>query len=278
MLTSAKSPAVRATVMLRDRGTLVRLFRDLHWIVFLVWTAVGFVVMPLGLDETRLGAWLGGKSSDFGASVLAFLRMSDAVWICLAATVVYLSTAVAEGLRLTRIWAGIILLSAALFEWIGATTGFPFGPYVYTDRFGLRIGDVLPFTIPLAWFIILLGSRALVLQLRPAAARLELALGVALLGLLTDLNLELIAWKERGYWLWHPAAAAAGQPVPSWPPLQNFLSWFVLFFLLTCALPASAGSQLHRPAWSGRRSIAVFLLMNTLFLLTNIARWWRGSP
>ncbi len=233
--------------------------------------------MPLGVGEAQVRAWLGEESSRWSAGVLAFLRMSDAIWICLAATVVYLSAAAAEGLPMARVWVCIILPAAALFEWIGATTGFPFGAYTYTDRFGIRIGGVLPFTIPLAWFIILLGSRALVLRLRPAATRFELSFGVALLGLLTDLNLEIIAWKERGYWLWYADAATARAPVPSWPPWQNFLSWFVLFFLLTCALPASSGLRLHRPPWSVRRPIQVLALMNTLFLLTHAARWMRES-
>ena len=240
--------------------------------MFVIWTAVGFIVMPLGLGEERLRAWLGEETG--GASALAwiFLRASDAVWICLAAVVVYLSTTAAEGLAVARRWAAIILLCAAFFEWVGATTGFPFGPYVYTDRFGIRIAGVLPFTIPLARLIIRLGRRAVVLWLRPAATRLELSLGVALLGLLTDLNLEIIAWKERGYWLWYPDAAATGGTTPPWPPWQNFLSWAVLFFLLTYALPASTGLRINRPRWAMRRPVYVLLLMNTLFLLTHVAR------
>ncbi len=249
------------------------MLRDLPWTVFLVWTVVGFLVMPLGLNEATVQRWLAGQMGGAVAdAAIGLLRASDAVWICLGATVIYLNTAAREGLRLARIWAAIVLPSAALFEWIGATTGWPFGPYDYTDRFGLRIGGVLPFTIPLAWFIILVSGRAFVLRLRPTATRLELALGVGIVGVLTDLNLEFIAWKERGYWVWYP-----GSTISAWPPWQNFLSWFALMFLLCYALPAGTGLRRDRPVWAERRSIRVLLLMNALFLLTHFARWLRGS-
>ena len=250
--------------------------RDLPWMVFLVWTAVGFIVLPLGFDERQIQAWLGNDAETMRALATGVLRASDAIWICLAASVVYLSVAAAEGLSNARIWAAIILPCAALVEWIGATTGFPFGPYVYTDRFGLRIGEVLPFTIPLAWFIILRGSRALVLWLRPAATRGELCLSVALLGVLTDLNLEMIAWQARGYWIWSPGLTTSGSPVPTWPPWQNFLSWFGAMFLLCYLLPAGSGLRLHRPTWAARRPATVLVLMNSLFLLSHLAQWFRG--
>lgn len=252
--------------------TLLRPLAPLPWVFFLVWTAVGTVVMPLGLGEAAIHNWVAERNAGLADAVSAVLRASDAVWIVLAATVVYLHTAAAEGLPTARRWAAIILLGSAAAEWVGARTGFPFGPYVYTDKFGVRLGGVLPFTIPLAWLVVALGGRYLVLHLRPAATRFELALGVATVGLLTDMNLEIIAWKERNYWLWYPDARG---PVPAWPPWQNFASWFVLMWLLSCALPPNYRLRSARALVSAWRPVLVLGLMNALFLLVHAARWAR---
>ena len=46
--------------------------------------------------------------------------------------------------------------------------------------------------------------------------------GPANLRLLTDAHLELLAWKVRAWWIWYPALA----PAPSFPPWQNYATWF----------------------------------------------------
>ena len=233
---------------------------------FLVWTAVGFVVMPLGVGEPEIRAWLGVRAVQDAA--LALLRVSDAVWIMLAAACVYFHAATAEGLNTARLWAVIILVSSTIFEWIGTRTGFPFGPYRYTDNFGWRLGGVVPLAIPLAWLVVLLCSRYLVLALRPAATRLEIALWVAVLAVLTDLNLEHVAWRVRAYWVWYPGWQGT---MPTWPPVQNYVSWFVLSFGLACVLPPNYALRSHRP--SSWRPITVLALMNALLAFVHLVRW-----
>ena len=242
---------------------------DIAWAMFLIWTAIGFIVMPLGISEARVRDWLSGHDDVAGAAV-GLLHASDAVWMLLAAVVVYFHTVAAEGLPTARRWAVIILGGAGCVEWIGARTGFPFGPYVYTDRFGWRLFGVLPVAIPLAWFVILLCGRCVVLRLRPDATRLEQAWGVATVAVLTDLNLEYVAWKIRGYWLWYPLA---GTGASGGPPLQNYVAWFALSGFLTALLPPNFALRTHRP--SPRRPILVLTLMNALFLLVRAAH---GAP
>lgn len=254
-----------------------RRLAELPWTVFLVWTAVGAVVMPLRLDPDRFSATLAAHGPGWLAEAAgAVLRAGDAVWIVLAATVVYLDTVAAEGLPRARRAAGVILLGAAVAETVGARTGFPFGPYAYTtDRFGWRVAGVLPFTIPLAWLVIVLGARALVGRVRPAAGRWGLALGAAVVGVLTDVNLEFIAWRERGYWTWYPGWP---EPLPTWPPWQNFAAWFGLLFLFTLALPPNGSlrrsAREREAAW---RPALVLLAMNGLFLLIHAARFLRPA-
>jgi uncharacterized membrane protein len=235
---------------------------DWVWIAFLVWTAIGFVVMLLGIGESQLNAW--GLNAAVG-----FLHTADAIWILLAAISVYLHTAEAEGIGVARTWAAIILASSSLVEWIGVRTGIPFGEYAYTDHFGWRMGGVLPVAIPLAWLVILLCSRVLVLRFRPYAGRVELATGVALLAVLTDLNLEFVAWKVRAYWIWYPSL---GDRAPAWPPVQNYVTWFALMWLLTFLLPPNHAMR-PRPV-SSTRPILILALMTALFLAVHLRAKW----
>ena len=164
---------------------------DWAWLCFLVWTAVGFVVMPLGINAGQVQAWFGPTGA--GPLAAGLLRVSDAVWMLLAAVTVYLHAVASEGLPTARRQAATVLLASTAFEWIGTRTGLPFGPYEYTENFGPRIGGVVPMAIPLAWLVVVLCGRNLALRLRPAAGRLEIAFGVALVAMLTGLNRQEVA-------------------------------------------------------------------------------------
>jgi uncharacterized membrane protein len=244
---------------------------DWLWLAFLLWTAIGFLVLPLEIGERQLRLWIGNAT--FLRFAIAFLHQSDAAWILLAASNTYVHTAAAEGLPTARRWAAAILAASAVFEWIGVRTGFPFGTYRYTDHFGWRLGGVLPAAIPLAWLVILLCGRYLILAIRPQATRAELALGVAVIALLTDLNLEFVAWKVRGYWIWYPGL---GPGAPGWPPWQNYVSWFLLSFLLSLLLPPNYALRAKRP--SSTRPILILGLMNLLFGCAQLFHWMRGMP
>ncbi len=238
------------------------------WTLFLIWTAVGVVVMPLGIGETQMRHWLAPGHPGAAVAAVRLLHAADAVWMGLAATVVYFHTVAAEGLATARRWAVIVLVGSAFFEWVGARTGFPFGAYAYTDRFGWRLGGVLPVAIPLAWLVVLLCGRYLVQTVWPDATRWQLAAGVAAVAVLTDLNLEFVAWKVRGYWVWTPHA---GVGVPDGPPLQNYAAWFALSFALSILLPPNYALRLRRP--SPLRPVLVLVLTNALFLLVR-AGWY----
>jgi putative membrane protein len=240
---------------------------DWLWLAFLVWTAIGFIVLPLNIGERQARVWIANPALLHLA--IAFLRQSDAIWILLAASNVYLHIAASEGLATARRWAAIILVASAGFEWIGVRSGFPFGTYRYTDQFGWRLGGVVPAAIPLAWLVILLCGRYLVLAIWPQASRLKVALGVAAVAVLTDLNLEFVAWKVRGYWIWYPGGS--GAEVPRWPPLQNYLSWFLLSFALGLLLRPSYELRLNRP--SPARPILILALMNLLFACAQLCYW-----
>lgn len=245
---------------------------DWAWLGFLIWTAVGFVVMPLGVTARQAHGWF--EPYHAGDVAAETLRVSDAIWMLLAAVTVYLHAVASEGLPTARRQAATILAASTIFEWIGTRTGFPFGFYEYTENFGPRIGGVVPMAIPLAWLVVVLCGRNFLLWLRPQAHRLEIALGVALTALLTDLNLEGVAWHVRQYWLWYPSQI--GNPPSDWPPPQNYVAWFVLSFVLALILPSDHSLRLRRPSrW---RPIVTLLLLNALLALVHVTARWRPAP
>jgi len=238
------------------------------WRIFLIWTVIGAAVMVAGLNGGNVAAWTSSTAAQ--EALISILAYADLIWMVSAAAVVYLRVAALDGLTRARLSAAVILAGSTAVEWIGAQTGAPFGPYRYTDSFGPRILGVLPIAIPLAWLVILLGARLLVLEIQPTVTRIALSFWVAGIALLTDLNLEFIAWKVRGYWQWYPGEANP----PGWPPWQNFFSWFVLALVLHALTPWRDDRPVvaHRVA----RAALVVPIMNVLFLLVHVSRWIRA--
>jgi len=240
------------------------------WYCFLIWTAVGCIVMPFEIGERTIR-----ESVPFVGlreALIAILGVADAVWIIFAAIIVYFYSLRREGGVRARVWAIIIMTGSAVAEFVGAKTGFPFGDYTYTDNFGTRIFGVLPFTIPLAWLIIILAGRYLTLWIFPHWNRWQISLSTAVLATLTDLNLEFIAWKVRAYWIWYPPGSEHAMNPPAWPPIQNYISWFVLSFLLCVVLPAMRQYPERRVS-EPMRPVMVLLLMNGLFIIVHLVRW-----
>ena len=255
------------------RGRFPRNAFDWAWLLFLIWTAVGFVAMPLNINSWTMRRWFG--ASWFGHLAAEFMRLSDAIWMLLAAVTTYLHAVRSEGLRTARLQASTILVTSTMIEWVGTRTGFPFGPYEYTSDFGPLIGGVVPAAIPFAWLVIVLCARNVMLWLRPYARRWEQALGVAAIALLTDLNLEDVAWHVRGYWIWYPDGPQ-NPPPSAWPPIQNYVAWFVLSFAIALVLPSDHTLRIRKPSrW---RPMILLLLMNALLAFVHLTGSWRPPP
>ena len=141
---------------------------------------------------------------------------------------------------------------------------------MYTGHFGPRIAGVVPAAIPLAWLVVILCGRNLVLLLQPTADRLALAARTSVVAELTAQNLEPVAWHVRQYWLWYPLQV----PPPSdWPPWQNYAAWFVLSFTLAGVLPADGSLRPRRPTRS--RPVVLLGLLNALLALVRVSANWR---
>jgi uncharacterized membrane protein len=289
MLPSPSRPARRGLAGARWLEPLLSTL----WILFLVWTALLALVWTTGFGDAEvrsLAARLSGSPAgreimvqpsgalrlspneplpELQGALRWLLSILDPAWIVLATVIVYLSLVAAEGLAVARRWSAMLVGAGFAIAAASAWTGWPLGPIRYTEHFGLRLGRV-PLGVPLLWFVVVIGARALAQRIAPRASHAQVALGTGGLAALTALSLEPIAWKVRAFWLWYPRES----PAPLHPPLQNYATWFLgaaaLGFLLReKSVVRSAGARPRRP-------IVIFLLLHAVLLLAHGARLLRA--
>ncbi len=188
------------------------MFRRLFHVV-LIWFAIWFVA---GLFAVAIP-----YQSPVG-------HFEDLLFMALAAAVVFLDSLRRVGILLTCVLFLWIALLSGAFELLGAMTGFPFGRYEYSGQFGPRIMGILPWAIPLAWYVVLYPLYLLMLTLcREHKLNSGLVvLGAALAATIVDFALEPVATWVRGYWQWDGAGAYYGVPA------QNFVAWFFIAVII----------------------------------------------
>ena len=187
------------------------------WNLFLAWTAlIAFSWLAgMGIADgiSNRGLW---------SAVTLLLKLSDPIWLVLAAATLYLHLAETEGLARARIVALLIFSFAGAVAAGNAWTGFPAGSVAYTTRLGMKFGPV-PFGWPVLWFVVVVGNRALAARLLPRASHWKLAMVTGGFSLLTDLNLEPVATKLRLFWFWY----AGESHLPASPLWRNYATWFI---------------------------------------------------
>lgn len=174
-----------------------------------------------------------------------------------------------------------ILFLSWLVEHIGATTGFPFGSYSYTDVLQPQIIGVVPLAIPFAWLLIVtaaVGTGELVLgRDGPLAAHRVSAtkvLTAASFALLLDVTIEPFAVHINHYWVWSDSPSGSYYGIPA----SNFVAWFFTSVLLSWVLlhyraRAAAAPQdpQRRPFWAWL-PVTLYVANLTMFLVVNLAR------
>lgn len=164
--------------------------------------------------------------------------------------------------------ATIIALIAGVAQAVGAITGIPFGPYLYTDFAGPKMFKLLPWSIPAVWIIIILNARGVArLILRPwRKSRLYgfRLIGVtAALTLVFDFGLEPFATQVNEYWLWQPTKLGL-----NWQgaPLSNFLGWLVTALLILAFATPVLINKSHKKFPTDYHPLMMWLLLSGMFL------------
>ncbi|HEU4324415.1 MAG TPA: carotenoid biosynthesis protein [Roseiflexaceae bacterium] len=179
-----------------------------------------------------------------------------------------------------------LLIGALAFavEYLGATTGFPFGSYHYTTVLQPQILGTVPLAICAAWLMVVPAAWEIARRLLPGRLAPAL-LATASLVLLLDLQIETVAALINGYWIWDGSGPYYGVPT------ANFVAWWVVGLLMGALLVGltGAGRQAPQPAPDAALAgqslpglalfliarsipILIYLLSTAMFVAINLAR------
>jgi uncharacterized membrane protein len=153
--------------------------------------------------------------------------------VLLQAAAVSLIVISAWGVRRSLLTLIVIGALSWLTEYIGSTTGVPFGRYHYTPVLQPQIGGV-PLLIPLAWLMMLPPAWAVAGMIagkdrarRGWAARFVLISALAFTAWDLFLDPQMVAW---GLWQWEIPGAYFGIP------LVNYAGWLLASALITLVM------------------------------------------
>jgi len=200
----------------------------------------------MNLDRTAAAAWLPRPLRAYHWLIalwtltmicIPIIRwvVGDAVlhWSVIANVVLQVTAVIAVlvahlGGRATARIVAIVVPLAWLVEFVGSTTGFPFGAYHYTAALAPHLGGV-PLVIPLAWLMMLPPAWAVAQHLTGGTNTWRFVLVAAAAFTAWDLFLDpqMVGW---GYWVWEEPGGYFGIP---W---VNFLGWLLASALITAAV------------------------------------------
>ena len=153
------------------------------------------------------------------------LRWGVMLSVSLLATAVVVVLWQAWGAMRTVRTVFVVMLFAWAIEWIGSTTGLPFGRYHYTDELIPQLMHV-PLAIPLAWLMMLPPAWAIAASIsgRWRGWRFVLLSAAAFTAWDFFLDPQMVDW---GFWVWDQPGGYFGIP---W---INFGGWLLSAALLT---------------------------------------------
>ncbi|MBK9122515.1 MAG: carotenoid biosynthesis protein [Chloroflexi bacterium] len=221
-----------------------------------VLVAVGAWV--LSMIALPIARWVAGDGVIPAMTTVSALFQVSAVLIALRAT---WST--------TRVAATFAIVAVLTFgaEWLGSTTGVPFGDYAYTDGLQPQVAGV-PLLIPVAWMMMLGPSWAVAQRVTAAlpfgplrTIAFAAISGAAMTAWDLYLDPQMVAW---GFWQWAEPVGYFGIP---W---VNFAGWFVVSFLVTLTV---------RPAPVNAPPLLVIYAVVWVFQAIGMAVFWGlGGP
>ena len=107
------------------------------------WSIAILAVYGALVAYTTTSALLGYRYSPFFTPLLSLLAFSFAL----------LHGSVRLGWRKTLLLLALTFGVSLLFESVGVATGWVYGPYHYTDKLGPMFLGLVPYLIPVAWFM-----------------------------------------------------------------------------------------------------------------------------
>jgi len=141
------------------------------------------------------------------------------------------------GWRRALFFWGVVFVVGLLMESVGVLTGWPYGPYHYTSKLGPRFLGLVPYVIPLAWFMMMYPSWVIARRTLAAGGVRRAPWAVAALTgwVMTSWDFLMDPMMVHfHHWIWEVHGAYFSVP------LQNFLGWWLTVFLAILVFEASA--------------------------------------
>ena len=150
------------------------------------------------------------------------------------------------------VWGSLI---GGLSEYLGTTTGFPFGAYSYTGWLGPKLFGHVPYFIPPSWFAMAIIS--LDLARRLATSRWGRILLATIFMTLWDVSLDPAMSRAFPFWTYPDGGFFYGMPASNWAGwllvsviimigyeylgggLKETHSWAPWLYVLNCVFPLS---------------------------------------
>lgn len=239
------------------------------WVFFVVISVATGVVWAFGIGDTQVANSVSNK--DLQMTLLWLLRWLDFTWIMLAAINVYVCLAAREGLGQVRVWTVAVFVGVLALVMASGISGLPLGRIQYSLQLGPKIG-VIPIGLPFFWLAVFGGAREVALRLFPRMSYGQVALLAGVVVLLTDLSLEPLAAKARGWWFWR--AHVPGEPPGFTAPAYISLVWGALAWLTALQLREKSVVASSRPRlW---KPVLVLATFHAVFLAAHLGRWVRN--
>lgn len=187
------------------------------------------------------GGFLGQRYQPFFTPLLSLLAFTFAL----------LHASQSLSWRSAGLLLGLTFGVSLLFESVGVATGLVYGAYHYTEKLGPMFLGLVPYLIPVAWFMMTYPSYVIAKRLVPADSNVwRWRLWVAGTGavVMTAWDLAMDPMMVAGeHWVWDQPGAYFGVP------LQNYWDWwlttfvtFILFLTIGGIKPGKNSSVDHR--------------------------------
>lgn len=203
----------------------------------------------------------------------SFRPWIEGLWILLATGTSLLALGKRLPLQNVLMTAALVASLSAGILLVGASSGVPFGPFVYSETLGEKIFQLLPWPMPLLWIVVLINGRGVARLIMRPWRKTNLygfwVIGLTcLLAVLFDLGLEPFATSVQHWWIWQPTRAR-------WlwygAPWVNSLGWLVAALaILVFATPWLINKQpVKRPM--DYHPLIVWVLINLTLVAGNAA-------
>jgi putative membrane protein len=177
------------------------------------------------------GLWLLGL---IALPIARFIWADSGAIVAISISVIFQAALVltilrqAWGTRRAAATAVTVIALTWAVEFIGSSTGFPFGRYSYTAALQPQLGHV-PLLIPLAWLMMLPPAWAVawLANGRRTGWRFVLLSALALTAWDLFIDPQMVGW---GYWEWHRPGLYFGIP------LINFFGWALSGAIITAVV------------------------------------------